>query len=277
MSKPIVIYHKGCIDGVAAAWCFWRLFGNNLEYFPGVYQEAPPDVSGRVVYLVDFSYKRAVVEELCKTAEKVFLIDHHKSALEDLEGISAPNFYSASDLGFSGCMLAWRYLNGEDLPPLFLEYIEDRDLWKFKLPDCKSIMMALFSYPITFETFDDLYKMSTTDFLRKMTAEGTAILRKYDLDLETAIKATKRIVIFEGYQVPIANLNGLFASDAGNQMAVDYPFSVTYYDSELHRNFSLRSLEIGADVSVIAATYGGGGHKHAAGFKVARSHPLASL
>jgi nanoRNase/pAp phosphatase (c-di-AMP/oligoRNAs hydrolase) len=32
--------------------------------------------------------------------------------------------------------------------------------------------------------------------------------------------------------------------------------------------FSLRSTEEGLDVSEIAKLYGGGGHKHAAGFKV---------
>jgi nanoRNase/pAp phosphatase (c-di-AMP/oligoRNAs hydrolase) len=53
-------------------------------------------------------------------------------------------------------------------------------------------------------------------------------------------------------------------------------FGGTYYDTATHREFSLRSLG-DFDVSEIAKEFGGGGHKNAAGFKVPRSHPFASL
>jgi nanoRNase/pAp phosphatase (c-di-AMP/oligoRNAs hydrolase) len=43
---------------------------------------------------------------------------------------------------------------------------------------------------------------------------------------------------------------------------------VTYYDTEDNRKYSLRSVEGGVDVSEVAALFGGGGHKHAAGFKI---------
>lgn len=47
------------------------------------------------------------------------------------------------------------------------------------------------------------------------------------------------------------------------------PFAACYMDDPSGRTFSLRSAEDGVDVSEIAKRYGGGGHKHAAGFKVA--------
>ena len=40
------------------------------------------------------------------------------------------------------------------------------------------------------------------------------------------------------------------------------------------RVFSLRSTEEGLDVSEIAKQYGGGGHKHASGFRVPYGHEL---
>ncbi len=43
----------------------------------------------------------------------------------------------------------------------------------------------------------------------------------------------------------------------------------TFTDHQLKGAFSLRSEEGGQDVSEIAAMFGGGGHKHAAGFKLA--------
>jgi nanoRNase/pAp phosphatase (c-di-AMP/oligoRNAs hydrolase) len=69
----------------------------------------------------------------------------------------------------------------------------------------------------------------------------------------------------------------MYASEAGNIMSESFPFAGTYYDTALHRVFSLRSRESGIDVSEIAVRFGGGGHKHAAGFKVDRSHALAKM
>ena len=86
-AKPLVIYHGNCADGFSAAWCFWRYHRDTADYVAGVYQTPPPDVTGRDVYLVDFSYKRAVVADMLTKAARVTLIDHHKTAIEDLAGL----------------------------------------------------------------------------------------------------------------------------------------------------------------------------------------------
>ena len=67
MNRPLVIYHGNCADGFSAAWCFWRKYGEGADYVAGVYQQSPPDVAGRDVYLVDFSYKRDVLLEMAKS------------------------------------------------------------------------------------------------------------------------------------------------------------------------------------------------------------------
>jgi hypothetical protein len=46
------------------------------------------------------------------------------------------------------------------------------------------------------------------------------------------------------------------------------PFCLIWYDRNGQRHFSLRSEAGGADVAKIAVKYGGGGHRHAAGFLV---------
>ena len=55
MNKPLVIYHGNCADGFSAAWCFWRKYGEDADYHAGVYQQDPPDVTGRAVFLVDLA------------------------------------------------------------------------------------------------------------------------------------------------------------------------------------------------------------------------------
>lgn len=61
MNKPLCIYHGKCADGFTAAWAVYKAFGENVDFFEGVHGQEPPDVSGRDVILVDFSYKRAVL------------------------------------------------------------------------------------------------------------------------------------------------------------------------------------------------------------------------
>ena len=46
------------------------------------------------------------------------------------------------------------------------------------------------------------------------------------------------------------------------------PFAATYFDTGNIREFSLRSSPDGVDVSLVAEMYGGGGHKHASGFRI---------
>lgn len=58
-------------------------------------------------------------------------------------------------------------------------------------------------------------------------------------------------------------------------MAQGELFAACYWDTPTGRVFSLRSTDEGMDVSVIASQYGGGGHRNAAGFRVAFDHELA--
>ena len=274
--KNIVIYHANCADGFGAAWCFWNKFGDTWDYHPGVYGAEPPDVTGRSVYLVDFSYKREVVERMLTQAHSITLIDHHKTAIDDLDGIDSPKFSRYIDLNRSGATLAWEYLNPDrrDSRPLLLGHIEDRDLWRFKLPHTREIQACVFSHPYDFEVWDKLMAAAPAD-LMQMTAAGAAIERKHHKDIAELLGVCRRSMVIGGYRVPVASLPYTLSSDAGHVMAQGEAFAACYWDTDEHRVFSLRSAEDGVDVADIASDYGGGGHKHAAGFKVPRTHALA--
>ena len=291
-TRPLVIYHGNCADGFSAAWCFWRKYGANADYLAGVYQRPPPDVAGRDVYLVDFSYKRSVVESMLRSARTVTLIDHHKTALDDLQPLkeqmvvtnggcishsaepNADNFGWFCDLDHSGSMLAWKFLFPDEAPPLLLSHIEDRDLWRFRLPGTREIQAAVFSHEYTFEAWDTLMRANQFDLV-KMSAAGTAIERKHHKDVRELVQVCKRRMVIGGTEVWVASLPYTLTSDAGHLMAAGEPFAACYWDTAEGRVFSLRSQDDGVDVSAVAALYGGGGHVHAAGFKVPRNHQLA--
>lgn len=282
MNRPLVIYHGNCADGFSAAWCFWRKYGPDADYVAGVYQQDPPDVRGRDVFLVDFSYKRAVVERMLADANSVCLIDHHKTAIEDLQPLFMQDSWTGepkqlahfTDLNRSGATLAWDYLfPGEDRP-LLLGHVEDRDLWRFKLPGTREIQAFVFSHEYSFELWDKLMSADQVELL-KMTAAGAAIERKHHKDVAELVAVCKRRMVIGAYDVPVASLPHTLVSDAAHLMAQGEPFAACYWDTAEGRTFGLRAADEGVDVSEVAKQYGGGGHAKAAGFKVPRGHVLA--
>ena len=266
--KPLCIYHGNCADGFGAAWVFHSYADREFDFHPGVYQDAPPDCTGRDVYLVDFSYKRAVVEQICEIAPRVVLIDHHKSALDDLAPlIESRRIESLVSLEHSGAVLAYEWFHGNNMDemPQLLRHIEDRDLWKFLLPGTREIQANVFSYPYDFKVWDDLMERPVEDLI----AEGRAIERKHFKDIAELVKVCRREMIIGGVVVPVASLPYTLTSDAGHLMATEHPskIGVCYWDTPAGRVFSLRSTDDGPDVSEIAKQYGGGGHRNASGFR----------
>ena len=274
--KPLCIYHGNCADGFAAAWVVRKALGGNVDFHPGVYQNKPPEVAGRDVLMVDFSYKREVIEWMRLSARSIRIIDHHKSAMEDLTGKLVEDRASCPvelqfDMNRSGAGMTWDHFF-PDLPrPRLINHIEDRDLWKFALPWTREIQAAVFSYPYEFSAWDEL--MHPDNILRLHT-EGEAIERKLQKDVAELVAVCKRRMLIGGHIVWGASLPYTLTSDAGHLMASEGEmFAACYWDTPDGRVFSLRSREDGADVSEIAKAYGGGGHKHASGFRV----PLSEI
>lgn len=272
---PLVIYHSPCQDGFTAAWTCWKKHPN-WEYHPAKYGEEPPDVTGRDVYMLDFSYKRPVLEQMAQKAISITIIDHHKTAEADLKDIylSYGWVYVIFDMEHSGAYLAWQYFHSNKDIPEIIKYVEDRDLWKFKFEQTKAISSALFAYPYDFETWDTLAK--DLDFDSYMLAdEGHSILRNHQKYTEE-LAALKFKMNIGGYAVWAVNVPYNYSSDMGNLLCKGEPFAATYfYDGATGKlKFSLRSDENGLDVSEIAKMLGGGGHKNAAGFEVNYAGPL---
>ena len=264
--NPICIYHSNCADGFTAAWVIWTK-NPGWEFYPGKYQEEPPDVTGREVYFVDFSYKRPVILEMAKKAKSIIILDHHKTAEADL--VDLPENVSVTfDMTKSGAHLAWDHFRpGKDVPTL-VQYVEDRDLWKFDLMYSKDLGEYIFSHAYNFDTWTNLYNtFSDPETLNMAVAAGQALLRKKDKDTEELLQ-NKFQMTLQGHKVWVANLPYTFSSEAGHLLAKEGPFGATFYLDGDYAIFSLRSVEGGQDVSEIAKVFGGGGHKHAAGFKI---------
>ena len=146
----VCIYHGGCPDGFTAAWAAKQAYPD-AELVPGYYGAPPPDVGGCDVLIVDFSYPRPVLIEMEMVASRLRVYDHHKTAEADLEGLS----FCVFDMERSGAGLAWDELVGGERPWL-IDYVEDRDLWRFALPDSKAVAAWVMAQPYSLDGWDAL-------------------------------------------------------------------------------------------------------------------------
>lgn len=286
--KPLCIFHGNCADGFTAAWAVRKALGSEVEFHPGIYGNDPPAVTDRHVVLVDFSYKRPVLDQLFRQAKSLLVLDHHKTAAEDLAGIREPfgpgwprhldnvaqdemencqQPYALFDMDRSGAQIAWDFFLPHERRPRVVDYVADRDLWRFLMPFSREIAAALFSYPYDFGAWDEFAQTLESD-LTQAAQQGAAIERKHHKDVAELVKVTQRTMIIGGHAVPVANLPYTLTSDAGNLMAKGEAFAACYWDTPKGRVFSLRSTNDGIDVSVIAKQYGGGGHRNASGFQM---------
>jgi len=283
MKPDICIYHAPCADGFTAAWAIWKRWPD-IEFRPGSYSNGElPDVAGKHVLLVDYSFKRPVLEALAKKAASITIVDHHKSAMEDLAQYRVDKLYDPRvlaadgyphiqaffDMDKSGAMLAWEYAHPGEPAPLLVRYVQDRDLWKFEMKHSREVAANLFSYPYDFAEWSYVAKgLEDAVMEASFISQGAAIERRMQKDILALLEETTREMVIGGVRVPVANVPYTMGSDAGNIMSKDKPFAATYYDGLSDRIFSLRSADDGMDVSQIAVKYGGGGHARASGFRM---------
>lgn len=268
MMTPLVIYHANCLDGFGAAYAAQRHFsavGIEAEYFAASHGESVPECSGREVYIVDFSFPRATMKQICSVAERVVVLDHHVSAEEDLDGLESEhdNLEVVFDMKRSGAVITWEYFHQEPVPKLLL-HVQDQDLWTFNLTGTKDINAALMSYSFEFELWHEV--AISEERFSALLGEGKAINR-FRREMIEGYKERAVMGEIAGFKVPVVNCPRAIISELVGELAEGQPFAAGYQDKGEKRSWSLRSSRNGGeDVAKVAALFGGGGHKNAAGF-----------
>jgi len=294
----LCIYHAPCADGYGAAWAVWKRFGDAVKFHPAKHGEAPPDVTGEHVVIVDFSYPLSTLRAMAETAASILILDHHHTAQRDLEGLPAcrPTWEehledaalylnggggnrigARFDMLRSGAMMTWNYFHPGTRAPRLIRHIQDRDLWMFCLIGTREIQSWLFSFPYDFKVWSNLAdELEDDESWRGVFEQGVALERKHQKDVGELLKETMRFMVIGGHPVPVANLPYTMASDGAGALAEAHTFGASYFDaSNGDRVFSLRSRG-DFDVGTLAQEMGrrlgttGGGHKNAAGFRAPR-------
>jgi uncharacterized protein len=275
MSKIYTLYHDNCPDGFGSALAAYLKFGDRSEYIGVKHQQDPPEmIAGSEVYILDFSYPRQIMEELLKQHDRVITLDHHKTAQEALLGLRGALF----DMNRSGAMISWEYFHPDrEIPDLF-RYIQDRDLWQWKLADTAKIGAGLQLLPQEFELWSELL---TSEGLEQLQIDGATILRYQTKEIKGMLKHVYLDTLppyqastgewITGSKIPLINCSNYdIVSELCHKMLEeypDYPFVASWLRGKSSISYSLRS-QPDFDCSEIAKRYGGGGHKNSAGFKL---------
>jgi hypothetical protein len=325
-----ILYHANCSDGFGAAFVAWLRFGDDAKYIPVQYGQPMPVIEEQCeVYILDFSYPAEELVWLAGT-RGVYVIDHHATAKDSLSMDAFKKIYHIEseednvaggepmirmlddwlavdntlrirfDMDKSGAVLAWEYFfPGVDVPDFFL-YLQDRDLWQWRLPLSREVNDAIRSYPFDFNVWRCISGMNPNPIPR-LQDEGSALRRMTQTIVRQAARNAARaeFSVFANkpakmeiwvnsaecvpfhetepssvfgtekrHVVPVLNCTA-FISETCEELLRIHPearFVATYFDGkDGKRVWSLRSRP-DFDCSVIAKAFGGGGHKQASGF-----------
>lgn len=304
MPSTYVFYHGNCHDGFGAAWAAWTRLGDKATYLPVRHgQSTLPIERHSHVYILDYCFPLDELKVLAERAERIIVLDHHDSArgtleafsdwgLEEGQAVSAYGLLSSNgtasalpthdeDSGdltltlqedVSGATMAWRYFHPEDPIPPLLQYVEDRDLWRFVLPESRAVSYALLTLDMDFEAWSEVVEGGEEE-IERMRSHGQAIRHFVDQQVARTCEYA-RMGEIQGHRIPIVN-STMFQSEIGEKLLELYPeapFAAIFgVRPGGDRVYSLRSRG-DFDVAKVAEKYGGGGHPGAAGFSTNKKY-----
>ena len=272
--KTICLHHNDA-DGRAAAAIVRRALGAEVKLHEINYGEPVPwnkVEKAQHVVMVDFSLSRF---EMLRLADgRTFTwIDHHKSALDEMES-AASAWPGLRDIGQAGCVLAWRYFFPGLPVPRAVVLIGDRDIWVNLEPDS-----AYFNEGLRQEENhpdnDKLWQPLLDDdpqAVQELVSHGAMLHEARLREMRSFVSRLGYRVNFEGYDTLVVNRRG--DGDMGQHIR-DLGYAIAYCYLEGPQNgriitfVTLYSAQV--DVAEIAAKFGGGGHRGAAGFTFERT------
>ncbi|MDP3726098.1 MAG: DHHA1 domain-containing protein [bacterium] len=274
------IYHKDCLDGTASAavllkkFPFCTLFPLSHRYTEHALSQIIKKITSKtVVYITDFSLREGHTEKFIRKASSVINIDHHIGAEERLRILDKThdNFTFVFNNDRSGASLTWIYSFGEKNIPQVIQYVEDSDLWRFKLGD-KTRFAASYLYSLSGKPKELLTLLKKGNKVVKKILEKGKMIWEYRNELtKLLLKNVEPINIKIGkHVVPAQDTPEFLCSDIGHELAVQFKktvatFTISGNIVRLHfrgeKKYKLSAL-------MLAKILGGGGHRNAAAASV---------
>ncbi len=271
--QPLVLFHgRSCPDGFAAALAAWRYYGGQVELVGLDHGDTKsvddlPPLAGRAVYILDFSFSENILRAIEERAERLVLLDHHKSAAEKLIGFACRCGVVHFDMDKSGARLAWEFFHPEESLPDLVRYVEDRDLWNWQYPESAAFLAALDMEPFDFVRWQEIAFFDSVQTAAFM-ARGQAMDEKFH-KLAADMAEGALPVTFNGQQGLMLNAPGVFHSLLGEMLSKRSGTFALLWSAGKGGvvKVGLRSQR-GFDCIPLAESMGGGGHAQACGFRM---------
>jgi hypothetical protein len=205
-------------------------------------------------------------------AASLHVWDHHKTAEENCCGLDFCTF----DMDRCGSRLLFETFICDNYPLIyahdkaqeFVRYIDDNDRGVRNAYKTDNVRAAYLATPFEFPQWGALVARGVGEWVSR----GRQILDYQQLLIDQyACTVTCRLFLAREFfiKIPIVNLTCKhIISPLLRELAEHAPFAAAFWFDGKQWIFSLRSREGGTDVSEVARGFGGGGHKHAAGFRV---------
>lgn len=311
----VVAYHYPCPDGIFGAFAAHLHFAHRgiaVRWAPlnitQPEQERIDVVAASLtardtLFIVDFTGGARFIAACCARAKRVVVLDHHKTGEEDLKSpalAALANLEAHFDMQQSGATMARDHFgvrellaNAADRDALLhlFALIEDNDLWRHALPDCKLFAAGFAELKLDLDARNDNGAIFAR--LRALDVNAVIELGRQVAAANEAVFAANLAAVFE-VEIPIAAADGGAAtsfrtlavrtergdlrSELGNRLAalsasrgLAAAGIVVYVDAGLPDGVlkcSARSIG-DVDTTSVSRAYGGGGHKNASSFNVA--------
>ncbi len=263
--QTVCIYHADCIDGAASAATV-KFKYRGAQLIPAQHgDKIPENLDGKRVFIVDFSYAAPILLEIKKKSVELHWYDHHKTALPIRDQVG----FGILDLAESGATLTWKQLFPKTKVPKILQYVRDKDLWKWELPHSREVSADLRETEGILNPSHALWKKllkgpATKDWKNRIQ-RGHHSRRLLQERLEKT--GTKGFCVdLDGIKAFAVNWTG-DSSELGEYIykKLGHPIALIFSYTGKEWSFSMRSDTV--DVSEIAVRRGGGGHPGASGFR----------
>lgn len=273
--SPLVIYHgRSCPDGFAAALAAWLYFDGHAEFLALDHGDVKtladlPPVTGRAVYILDFSFAEPLLRDIDAVAAKLVVLDHHLSAAEKLVGFQSQRGVVHFDMKKSGAHLAWEFFHPTQALPDLVKYVEDRDIWVWQYPESAGFLAALDMEAFDFARWQVIASLQG-EALRAYIERGRAMDEKF-VKLARDMAESSQALTFNGVAGLMVNVPSAFHSLVGDILSSQSgTFALMWaVDKTGVIKCGLRSRS-GFNCIPLAESMRGGGHAQACGFKMPR-------
>jgi oligoribonuclease NrnB/cAMP/cGMP phosphodiesterase (DHH superfamily) len=271
--KSICFYHKADLDGKCSA-AIVKYFNSDIKLIPYDYNDLFPweeiDKDTQV-YMVDISLPTNDMYKLNNECKELIYIDHHISKLKDLDLFQ---FKGLQVDGTAACVLTWYYLIGSIVPvgvvgttvPLGVELLGRYDIWDIN-PNVLNYQYGIRALNLDPNDTTKWLNCVFRNDLKHIISDGEKILKYVEMSQKEAVNNFAFKMIWKGY-----NVLAMCKTTGSSLIFKDHP---DYLTADILMVFgwigkiwkiSLYTTKKEIDVSEIAKSLGGGGHRSASGF-----------